>query len=188
MINNINTPEELLEFMSNNVNYGYLGKSGRVYHFDDKDFNEKWYEEYVLESPEELLNNLYGNCWDQVEFERNWFSNHNYEFKTIYEMVDLDYDNDYPTHSFLIFKDNNNCWNWFENSDFYNRGIHTFNSIEELLKYQYNKYLKFLKEYNISPAEIDKIVLKEFDKPKSNITAKEYLKHVMNSKNIGIKE
>ena len=59
-------------------------------------------------------------------------------------MVKLDYNNNYPTHSFLIFKDKDNSWNWFENSDFENRGIHRFNSIDELLKYQYDKYLKFL--------------------------------------------
>ena len=40
MINmNIKTPEDLLEFMSQNINYGYLGKSGRLYHYDDSDFN-----------------------------------------------------------------------------------------------------------------------------------------------------
>ena len=37
---NIKAPYEMLDFMSKNINYGYFGKSGRVYHFDDKDFNE----------------------------------------------------------------------------------------------------------------------------------------------------
>ena len=35
----IKTPEQLLEFMTNNISYGYLGKNGRVYHSDDLDFN-----------------------------------------------------------------------------------------------------------------------------------------------------
>lgn len=181
----INTPEELLNFMSNNINYGYLGKSGRVYHFDDKDFNEKWYEEYVLEDSNDILDNLHGNCWDQVELEREWFIKHNYEIKTIYEMVDLDYENNYPSHSFLIFK-NKNIWNWFENSDFNNRGIHTFNSLHELIDYQYNKYLEYLREFNIKEEEIKKIILREFKKPKMGITAKEYLSYVTNSKKINL--
>ncbi len=43
----IKTPEELLDFLSNNINYGYLGKNGRVYHYGDSDFNLDWYEQYL---------------------------------------------------------------------------------------------------------------------------------------------
>ena len=73
IIGSIKTPQELLEYMSNNIKYGYLGKSKRVYHFEDVDFNNDWKEEYILENPDELMINYYGNCWDQVEFEREWF-------------------------------------------------------------------------------------------------------------------
>jgi len=186
MMDNIKTPEELLNFMSNNINYGYLGRNGRVYHYDDCDFNDEWYTEYLLETNDDILKNLYGNCWDQVEFERDWFIKHNYKIKTIYEMVDLDYDNIYPTHSFLIYQDNND-WCWFEHADFNNRGIHKFNNLEELLIYQYKKYLEFLKSFNIKENEIKKIKMMEFNKPKDNISASEYLNYVMNSKEIVLK-
>ena len=66
-MNNIKTPEELLEFMSH-INYGYLGKNNRIYHYDDVDFDSDWFGQYILENSAELANNLYGNCWDQVEF------------------------------------------------------------------------------------------------------------------------
>ena len=177
----IKTPEELLEFMSNNINYGYLGKNDRVYHYDDSDFNSNWKEQYILETKEELLKNLCGNCWDQVEFEREWFINNGYEVKTIFEMVLLDYDNEYPTHSFLAYK-NNNEWCWFENADLNNRGIHRFNTFEELISYQQEKYLDFLKTFNIKDEEINKIIITEFDKPKEHISSDEYLEHVINSK------
>ena len=184
----INTPNELLEFMSARINYGYLGKNGRVYHYDDKDFNSDWYEQYILETDEELLNNLYGNCWDQVEFERSWFLKNKYEIKTIFEMVVLDYDNNYPTHSFLAYKDKNNCWCWFENSDFNNRGIHRFNTYNELLKYQYKKYVSYLRTFNITEKELENIILTEFSKPKEHSSASEYLNHVIDSKKIFINE
>ena len=178
----IRTPEELLNFMSNKINYGYLGKNGRVYHYDDIDFNSDWYEQYILESTDDLLNNLFGNCWDQVEFERDWFLKKGYEIKTIYEMVKLDYDNEYPTHSFLVYKDKNDYWYWFENADFDNRGIHKFNSFDELLSYQYKCYVEFLKTFKITNKEIDKIIITEFEKPKKHISAEEYLNHVIDSK------
>jgi len=180
----IKTPEELLEFMSKYINYGYLGQSGRIYHFDDKDFNDKWYNEYKLESKDDILKTLHGNCWDQVELERYWFKKNGYEVKTIYEMVRLDYNNDYPTHSFLIFKDKDNNWNWFENSDFENRGIHKFDSINKLLEYQYNKYVEFLQTFDITEKEIDNIILTEFDKPANVVSASDYLNFVINSNKI----
>ena len=186
-MNTIRTPEELLNFMSYNINYGYLGKNGRVYHYDDPDFNDDWFDEYVLENSNDLANNLYGNCWDQVEFERDWFLKNGYEVLTVYEMVNLDYDNDYPSHSFLIYKDNDE-WCWFENADFNNRGIHRYNSYDELLSDQYKKYLEFLKTFNIKDDEIEKIIVTDFDKPKEHISASEYLNHVIDSKLITVTE
>lgn len=182
-MDDIKTPEELLNFMSNKINYGYLGKNGRVYHSDDSDFDKDWYEEYILESKDDILKNLYGNCWDQVELERYWFLKNGYEIKTIYEMVKLDYDNIYPTHSFLVYKDND-YWCWFENADFNNRGIHKFNTLDELLNYQYKKYVDYLKTFGIKNDEIKKIIVTEFDKPKEHISACEYLKYVIDSRNI----
>lgn len=176
----IKTPEELLEFM-NSINYGYLGKDNKIY-YDDSNF----FENYKLETTEDILTNLVGNCWDQVEFERDWFLNNNYEIKTIFEMVVLDYNNDYPTHSFLVYKDNNK-WCWFEHADSNNKGIHKFNTLEELLNYQYHKYVEFLQEYNIKEEEINKIIITEFTSPNEHITASEYLENAINSPTISIK-
>ena len=184
----IDSPHELLDFMSKNINYGYLGKSGRVYHCDDNDFNDNWFDDYILESKDDILKTLYGTCWDQVELERYWFDKKDYEVKTIFQMVKLNYNNNYPTHSFLIFRDKNDNWNWFENSDYENRGIHKFESIDKLLKYQYDKYLELLKTFNISDDEINKIIFTEFTKPVRNISAPDYLEFVINSKPIVIKE
>lgn len=174
----IKTPEQLLEWMQN-ITYGYQGKT-KLHKYGESDFNEVWFEEYLLEDPNNLIKTKVGNCWDQVELERKWFEENNYTYKTIYEMVFLDYKNKYPTHSFLVYKDN--TWNWFENADYENRGIHKFNSLEELLDYQLTKYKKFLKTFNISEEELEKIIIKEYDKPKANFTAEEYIDHVLSAK------
>lgn len=187
ILDKINSPYELLNFMSKNITYGYLGKSGRVYHWNDDDFDDEWFDDYILQSEEDILRTLSGNCWDQVELERYWFVKNNYEIKTIYQMVKLDYNNNYPTHSFLIFRDKEGLWNWFENSDSENRGIHQFLSFDELLKYQYNKYLKLLRNLNILDDEINKIIFTEFTKPKSNITAADYLDFVISSTPVYVK-
>lgn len=180
-MNESKNPNDLLDFMSKNFNYGYLGKNGRVYYYNDSDFEKDWFQQYILQNSKDLLKNRCGNCWDQVEFERDWFKKKGYEIKTIYEMVKLNYDNVYPTHSFLVYK-NNNYWYLFENADFDNRGIYKFNSFDELLSYQYNKYVELLKSFNITDDEIKRIIITDFVKPKEHISAEEYLKHVINSK------
>lgn len=175
----IKTPEELLKWMGY-ITYGYLGKE-KLHTYQEEDFNEVWYDEYILSQPEEVIKNKIGNCWDQTELERYWFETHNYKVKTIYEMVNLPYENPYPTHSFLIYQDND-TWNWFENSDFNNRGIHTKKTEQDLIEYQLNKYKNYLKEFNIKDDEIKNLIIKEFTKPKYHITAEEYINHVTNSK------
>ena len=180
MYEDITTPEELLEWMKY-INYGYLGKT-KLHHTDEPDFDEVWYEEYILQEPQKLIETKLGNCWDQTELERWWFENHNYEIKTFYEMINLPYENDYPTHSFLVYKDKDNSWNWFENSDFENRGIHKFSDLTSLVDYQISKYKELLNTKNIKEDELKSLILKEFDKPHSNISAKEYIDHVLSGK------
>lgn len=180
--NKINTPEELLSFMSKYINYGYLGKNKKIYHFDDVDFDSDWYLEYILETKEDVLSTLFGNCFDQTELERSWFFEHGYCYKTIYIMADLIDSSDCPCHSFLIYKNNNDDgWNWFENSDYNNRGIHKFDNLDDLLKYQKDSYIKFLKTLDIDEDQIKNIIRKEFYKPKDNIGACEYLEWVVES-------
>ena len=186
-MDSIKNPLELLDFMSSNIKYGYLSKNGRLYYYDDEDFNSNWYNEYVLESSRDVFNNLCGNCFDQVEFERDWFLRNGYTIKTIFMMVLLPYKNNYPSHSFLIYKEGSK-WCLFENADYNNRGIFKFNTIIELIKYQYDKYLEYLKTFNISDEEIDNIIIREFQKPKSGIGAKEYLDFVINSSKITVGE
>lgn len=175
----IKLPSELLDYMDKNIQYGYLGKNDKLYKYDDINFDADWYDFYILQSPKQLLTNKYGNCFDQVELERFWFLENNYEVKTFFEIVNLDYENIYPTHSFLIYKENDK-WNLFENADSDNKGIYTFSNIEQLLDFQLNNYIKTLKKYNIKDEEIEKIVLKEFNNVKYNISASEYIESVLN--------
>lgn len=180
----VQTPKQLLEFMSNHIQYGYLGKNEKVYKEEDPNFNKDWEENYILEETKDILLTGVGNCWDQVELERSWFLEHGYEIKTIYEMVNVPYENVYPTHTFLMFKDEKGYWNWFENADFKNRGIHTFPTIEELLYKQYQRYVSFFKMFSIREEEIPHIIMREYDCPKKNSKVHAFLAHVMNGRRI----
>ena len=187
---NIDTPEELLQFMSNNINYGIYGKDGKIYDLDGTDAKDYLFEYacknyYGLSSPEGLLEHGYGHCWDQVELERDWFKSHDYEFRTFYIMFLLDYDNSYVTHTYLVYKKDNKYY-YFENSDYNNRGIHEFNSYEEAVKYQREKHI----EYNKSIGnKIDEEILKslkiyEYENPKYGLNMEEFIDYVLSSKEV----
>lgn len=186
---NIKTPEELLEFMSNNITYGIYGNDNKIYDLGTKEkedlFEYACKNHYGLSSPKKLLEHGYGHCWDQVELERDWFKKHGYEFKTFYIMFLLDYDNSYATHTYLVYKKDNKYY-YFENSDFNNRGIHEFNSYEEAVKYQREKHI----EYNKSIGnKIDEEILKslkiyEYENPKYGLNMKEFIDYVLSSKEV----
>ena len=176
----IKTPNELLMFMDK-INYGYLSKSSKVYLNNDGD----WYLEYILENTSDILNTMTGNCFDQTELERDWFTKNNCYVETYFEMVNLNYKNAYPTHSFLIYKNNGN-WYLFEHADYETKGIYEFTSKEELLIFQMNNYISYLKTFNISDLELSKVILRKFERPKKHIDAKEYLDHVVSSEIVNI--
>ena len=93
-------------------------------------------------------------------------------------MVLLDYNNSYSMHTFLIYQENDS-WFLFEFSDFMHRGIFKFSTLKELLKYQKNNYVTILKSQSIKEKELEKMIVKEFRKPKSEITASQYLDYVL---------
>ena len=178
MLDAIKTPKELLDYLDKHVNYGYYTKNGIVHLMGEEDFNEEWENNYILSSPEDVINNKVGNCWDLVEFEREWFTSNGYEVKSFYEMVNVAYENDYETHSFLAYKDKKN-WYYFEFSDFENRGIYEFDSLEELLENVHNRYLDNLKKYNLNDKEKASIILNEYEKPKEHCSSKEYIENAL---------
>lgn len=174
---NIDTPEELFEFMNRYFSYGYLSHSGKILVSSDIDFDDGWYLNYKLQGVSDILKTRIGNCFDMVEFEREWFSRHGYLNKTFFEMVKVNYLNPYPMHAFLVYK-KDNSWFLFEFSDVKNRGIFQFFSLCDLLEYQKHTYINVLKEHNILEEELRNIVIKEFSRPKIGISAEMYLEHI----------
>lgn len=175
----IKNPEELLEFMSENITYGYVDEDGNKY--DDSDV-DNWYKKCYVQTGEDVLKTLVGTCWDQVELERLWFKNHNYKIKTIFIRFELDKDNDLPTHTFLIYEGNNKYY-YFENAFYEERGILVFNSIKDIIEHVKNIQFNYSYKYYNAPKEYrDKIVSYEYDELTKKLDIDSYLKHVTKNK------
>ena len=114
----------------NEIEYGFKDEDGNNI-INNKD---KWDNEfdkfYYLQEPDELLKSKCGVCWDQVELERLLFSNLDIKFKTYF--IYIKGDNMLPSHTFLEYLDNGKYY-WFEHSWYREKGIHEYDSEEELL-------------------------------------------------------
>lgn len=146
----INTPQELLEFMSD-FKYEWMDKDG-IFH---EELTPDMYENYSLMTPEKVLINKKGICADQSEFERDWFSKNNYEHKVM--VIQIEREGSAPGHQFLVYKENNNYY-WFENAWYDERGIHEYSTYEDLIE---DIKHKFIVQNNIVEQELNKIEIFE---------------------------
>ena len=80
------------------IEYGWLDKNNNI----QKEVNNLFSDNYILQSPEQVIKNKVGVCWDQVELERKLFEKKNIKFNTYFI---VHYDNDKcPTHKLLIYE------------------------------------------------------------------------------------
>lgn len=98
-------------------------------------------DEYLIKTPQEVVNTHSAICYDKVEFERYFFTKLGYTFKTYFAYQKFPID-DNPTHTFLLFEENNSYY-WFENSWEAYRAVHgKFDSYELALQYVADKLIK----------------------------------------------
>lgn len=179
----IDNPNDLQIFLAENIKYGFVSKTGKKYFFGDKNWGRDWYKSCIVQSADKLLETKCGTCWDQVELERKWFFDNNYKFNTYFFWFDIGSENNHPTHTILAFEENNKFY-WFENSFYGYRGIHEYNTINELINDIKQKHIDYaIKSGVAKPSDMDVLRCFRFDKPKPNIGVEEYFEHVFNNRN-----
>ncbi len=164
---------EIMNLMKD-IEYGWIDKNNTKHNFVDETYSNN----YVLQSPNEVINNKIGVCWDQVELERYYFKGNDWNIKTYFLVY---YDGDKcPTHTFLTFEKNNKYY-WFEHSWEKFRGIHEYESLKKMLLDIRNKFIK----HELNNDYFSKnLVLHEYKKPRYHITVEEFFKHCESGVNI----
>ena len=166
---------EIMDLM-NNIEYGWLDKDNVKHSFIDESFSD----DYILQSPREVIKNKIGVCWDQVELERYFFRGNDWNIKT-YFIVHYDGDK-CPTHTFLTYEKNDKYY-WFEHSWERFRGIHEYNTEKDLLLDIKNKFIRY--ELN-NMYKNENLVLYEYKRPKYHISVKEFYNHCEKGKYIDL--
>ena len=167
---------EIMKIMDT-IEYGFLDKSLNDI-FKDKDVEQAFCKVYYLMSPEELLAKKKGVCWDQVELERKLFTDKNLKNETYF--IYIDNHNSLPSHTFLVFYKNSKVY-WFEHSWYDEKGIHEYDTLNELLTDVKVKFLNSRKE-EIEPSAA--IHLYEYKKPKYHINCEEFYQYIFTQKKI----
>ena len=158
------------------IEYGWIDKNNNKHYIVD----ETYANNYKLQSPEEIIENKIGVCWDQVELERCYFEKINYPTKT-YFLVHYD-DDKCPTHTFLVFELDNKFY-WFEHAWKTYKGLHEYNSLIDLLNDVKEKFItnELENKYNKN-----NLILREYKKPNFNLSTQEFYKHCETGKIINI--
>ena len=173
----IKTIDALYLFMKKNIKYGFVSKIDNKCYRRDELNDDAFYDYmikngYYLQSPNELLKSRYGICYDQIELERKWFEDHNYEVYT--------YFSEYHNHGILIFKKNDKYY-LMERSFPKHNGIYESNSLEEC----FEKYIQMQKEEMTK--KIDEINIYPYKKPEYGLGFYEFIDNAKNDKKITLK-
>ena len=180
LLEKIKSPEELLEYMGKNLEYGYVGKeNNKIYSNSDPDFDINFDKEYFLQTPEQLLASGHGVCWDQVELEREWFSRKEYESKVYFLMFAKEEANNLPTHTFLVYRSGDKFY-WFENSFGSQKGIHEYNDLESLIEGVKDRQFEYAKkERGATADDFNDIKICEYETPKFGCTTNEFINNIL---------
>lgn len=162
--------QEIMKLMDE-INYGWVDKEGNPH---TKLAN--MIEMYMLQTPEELIKNKVGVCWDQVELERYYFKEKGIDIKSYFIVY---YDGKKcPCHTTMSFELNGKFY-WFEHAWAMHKGIKEFDTEEELLE----EVKKHFIELELKDG-YDKNILfiYEYSKPKDHIGSIEFYENAMKGK------
>lgn len=150
-----------------NIKYGWIDRKKHKHDIVNQSFSEH----YMLQTPQEVIANQLGVCWDQVELERYYFKGHDWNIKTFF-LVHYDLDK-CPSHTFLTFEKNHK-WYWFEHAWEKFKGIHAYETLKELLLDIQNKFIHSTLN---GQYEKDQLILWEYKKPEFHISTLDFYKH-----------
>lgn len=163
----INTPNELMDFMDKNIDYGYLDNEETKHFGSLTGIREK----YKIKSEKVILNSKIGNCIDQAKIQKLFFDKKMIENKLYcIQYKEQDSPDKIKIHPITVYNENGK-WYHFEHA-FYNfKGIHEYNTFEDLSSTFIHKCFS-----NTLDTEI-----KEIDDLPEDLTLDEFINYVQNN-------
>ena len=164
---------EIMNLMQD-IKYGWIDSKKKQHVFRDN----MVLQDYILQTPKEVMKNKVGICWDQVELERQYFKKNDWNIKTYFFIYQDDFQ--CVTHTFLTFE-KDKMYYWFEHSWERFKGIHAYSSLEELIFDVKEKFIKYEVKENVINKNLK---IYEYTKPKYHLSSQDFCKHCMSGKYI----
>lgn len=128
----VRTPQQLMDFMDINIEYGWVDKNEQTHIGNLKGFREN----YRISSIDEMIKTGLGTCIEQAKMIKSFFDKMGIENKLYchrsYE-TEENFDKEVRMHCFVLFK-YNDIWYHFEHSNRPKRGIHKYVSVEKAIE------------------------------------------------------
>jgi len=153
------------------IRYGYQDKNGNLHFANEPDF---YAFEYAFSSPEEVVNNNCGWCWDVANLIGMYCEKNSLEFKTYF----LEYRSDsfHQTHTQVLIRYNGEWYAAPDNSSSESFGKQSFTSAWACIcdfKNQFEEYLRHVLKNAFDPSLF---LVKEFNcKIPPGISDEEYM-------------
>lgn len=128
----VETPEELMDYMIKHFNYGYIDINGEKHLDTLNGVNNN----YKINPTDVTKRENIGTCLDQLKLEKEFFDKKGIETKVFYvkyKNTSMNNTKDH-IHTILAYKDNDS-WCSFEHSFYNQRGIHKFDNVEDTYNY-----------------------------------------------------
>lgn len=161
----INTPEELMDYMNKEIIYGWIDELGNK-HFDDLKGIRK---NYKIKSLSYIIELKLGTCLEQAKLQKFFFDNNHIKNKIYCFEYKENQNEQIKVHPITIYNKDNK-WYHFEHSFYNYRGIHEFDNIDNLLESFSRK----------SFSNVKIIDIKEIDNIPDNLSIDEFIKYVGN--------
>lgn len=128
---NVDSPQELMDFMNHNITYGWVDYNGFSHLNSMKNIREK----YRISSLSEMLITGFGTCVEQAKMIKFCLDRLGYKTKVFchrgYESED-NFGREIRMHCLVFFYDNGK-WYHFEHANMPKRGIHEYDTLEQAL-------------------------------------------------------
>ena len=115
-----------MEYIGTNMKWGYVHDGEHI-----PELGNNWRKKYKTLSVDEALSNNVGTCIERVEVAKDGLRNLGFN-PTSFCIRDSNIVKSNSGHCFAVYNVDG-IWNWFESSLERNKGIHTFDCLDELL-------------------------------------------------------
>ena len=158
-----------------NIDYGYMDVKGKIHRISpNDDYSKQGGEPYVFSSPDQVVANNCGWCWDVAELIRLWCQTNNVKWKYIFfEYLSNDF---HKTHTQVFAKWNNKWCECPDNTSPIVFGENCYDKFETCINDFVNLFKNYLKNLLGNKYVSSNLLVKEIIKPLlPGMSVEEYL-------------